>query len=121
VKRSIRDLGDGYPPDEVPPATPAELRAMERRSILEPHDVGRRVPGPPAFHKGAAPATMRAVGLYDGDDWLTRMPLDELDAMICDLAALLVRGGMTPLREKNVRLLLDCCREEATTRMEKKP
>lgn len=68
MTRHVRAWGPGYPESDTGPLTDAERAAMERRRQLEPPDAGRRKPGPPNMHGGAAPDTMRCVGL-EGTEW----------------------------------------------------
>lgn len=60
--------GNGYPEADTGPLTEAEARQLELRRKLEPPDAGRRKPGPPNMHGGAAPDVFQATGLPIAED-----------------------------------------------------
>jgi hypothetical protein len=62
-KRTIADMEDGYPPQDVGPMTAAERAELAVRAALESPTAGRTKGAPNMRKKKAAPPTFRAVGM----------------------------------------------------------
>jgi hypothetical protein len=62
-KRTIADMEDGYPPEDVAPLTAAERAELAVRASLESPTAGRTKGPPDMRKKRAAPPSFRAVGM----------------------------------------------------------